>query len=210
MNLQFRPAAPDDAEAAVPLVYSSGPAAFDYVFAVPGKADAQAFLRRAFRDGRGEFGFRNHVVGEFDGRIVAAGAAWDGTANATFALAATRQIVACYGLGAGTGVMLRGLRVEAIVQPPGRRCWYVAHLGVLPELRSRGIGDTLVRHLLDVGRARGHTLAALDVATTNPRAEALYARLGFRTVHERPSTLANGRASVPNHRRMELPLGPPA
>ncbi len=207
MTLQFRPATPDDADAAVPLIYSSGPAAFDYVFAVPGKADSQAFLRRAFVDGRGEFGFRNHVIGIEDGRVVAAGAGWDGTATASFTLAASRQIIGCYGLGAGTGVMLRGLRVEAIVQPPGRRCWYVAHLGVPPDLRSRGIGVALVEHLLDSGRARGHSLAALDVAVTNPRAEALYARLGFRTTRELTSLLANAQATVPSHRRMELPLG---
>lgn len=209
MSLQFRPATAGDADAAVPLVYSSGPAAFDYVFGVPGRCDARAFLRRAFIDGHGEFGWRNHVVGELDGRLVAAGAAWDGAATPAFTLAAARQILGGYGPLAAPGVMLRGLRVESIVQPPGRRCWYVAHLGVPAELRGRGIGEALVGHLLAAGRARGHTLAALDVAVTNPRAETLYARIGFRTVAERTSTLANARATVPNHRRMELSLQGP-
>jgi hypothetical protein len=31
-GIQVRPARPDDLEAAVPLIYSSGPAAFDDVF----------------------------------------------------------------------------------------------------------------------------------------------------------------------------------
>jgi hypothetical protein len=32
MQIQFRPATPEDVEQAIPLIYSSGPAAFDYIF----------------------------------------------------------------------------------------------------------------------------------------------------------------------------------
>ena len=67
-QVRFRAATADDAEAAVPLIHSSGPAAFEYVFAVPGRGDARDFLMRAFVDGAGEFGWRNHWVGELDGR----------------------------------------------------------------------------------------------------------------------------------------------
>lgn len=105
MSITFRPACPSDADAAVPLIYSSGPAAFDHVFSVPGKATALGFLRRA---------------------LVA------------------RQIMGCYGPVAGAGVVRRGLRVERIIPPPDRRCWYVAHLGVPPELRGRGYGAALL------------------------------------------------------------------
>ncbi|HEV2681194.1 MAG TPA: GNAT family N-acetyltransferase, partial [Rhodanobacter sp.] len=72
-GLTFRPALAADVAAAIPLIHSSGPAAFDYVFAVSGVGDAQAFLRRAFIDGAGEFGWRNHVVGVLDGAVVAVG-----------------------------------------------------------------------------------------------------------------------------------------
>jgi ribosomal protein S18 acetylase RimI-like enzyme len=202
MPIAFRAAMPADAAAAIPLIYSSGPAAFDYVFTVPGRASALDFLHRAFRDGEGEFGFRNHLVGVVDGAVVAAGAAWDGRSNLAFALAGARQILGCYGFIQGPGTMLRGLQVESIVQPPGRRCWYVAHLGVHPAARSRGIGEALVAHLLSLGIGKGHTQAALDVAVTNPRAEALYQRLGFAVTQERASRLANAQATVPAHRRM--------
>jgi ribosomal protein S18 acetylase RimI-like enzyme len=206
MPIQFRPAAPDDAEDAVPLIYSSGPAAFDYVFSVPGKATALDFLMQAFRDGGGEFGCRNHVVGVLDGAVVATGAAWDGRSNLGFTLSAARQIVRTCSLAAGIAAMIRGLRVESIVQPPNSNTWYVAHLGVQPALRSRGHGEALVAHLLEAGRQRGHTRAALDVATTNPRAQSLYEHLGFVVTAERASKLANVQATVPSHRRMETRL----
>ncbi len=196
METVFRPARASDADAAVPLILSSGPAAFSYVF------DAGAFLRRAFAHGGGEFGWRNHVVGELDGRVVAAGAAWSGRATPRFTRAALGQVVSHYGVVAGTGVAVRGLRVETIVRPPARDVWYVAHLGVPAELRGRGIGVSLVRYLLELGQSQGYARTELDVAFTNPAAERLYGRLGYEVVAERASSLANDRVAVPGHRRM--------
>jgi ribosomal protein S18 acetylase RimI-like enzyme len=204
--MQIRPAGPEDADAAVPLIYSSGPAAFDYVFHVPGRATARDFLRRAFVDGAGEFGFRNHVVGISGDEVIAAGAAWSGRSNLRFAVAAARQIFVVYGLAAGAGVVSRGLQVESIIQPPRRDCCYVAHLGVRAELRGRGHGESLVRHLLAWGRRQGLTHAALDVAVTNPRAQALYERMGFKVTRELASRLSNAQATVADHRRMDLRL----
>jgi len=39
MSITFRTATPADADAAVPLIYRSGPATFDFVFTVPGKLE---------------------------------------------------------------------------------------------------------------------------------------------------------------------------
>ena len=208
MQVTFRAATPADADAAVPLIYSSGPAAFDFVFTVPGRATALEFLRRAFVDGAGEFGHRNHVVGVLDGCIVAAGAAWNGTSTLAFTRAAVRQIFSCYGPRAGSGVIVRGLRVESIIKPPTRDCWYLAHLGVPAELRSRGIGAALVAHLLARGRAQGMPVAALDVAVTNPAAQRLYERLGFEVTRLCVSKLSNAQATVADLRRMQLRLAP--
>ena len=208
MEVTFRPATPSDADAAVPLIYSSGPAAFDYVFSVPGRATALQFLHRAFVDGAGEFGHRNHVVGVLEGRVVAAGAAWNGTSTLAYTLAAARQIIGCYGARAGCGVIVRGLRLESVIRPPTRDCWYVAHLGVPSELRSRGIGAALVAHLLAQGRDQGMGVAALDVAVTNPAAQRLYERLGFAVTRLRVSKLSNAQSTVADLRRMELRLEP--
>jgi ribosomal protein S18 acetylase RimI-like enzyme len=208
VSFDFRPATPADADAAVPLIYSSGPATFDYVFCVPGKGTAVQFLRQAFLDGDGEFGFRNHVVGVRDGIVVATGAAWSGDATLSFTLAAARQILRFYGLVSGLGVIARGLKVESVIRPPARDCWYVAHLGVRPELRSQGIGARLVEHLLAQGRERKLPYAALDVAITNPRAQQLYERTGFRVTRECVSHLANAQATVASLRRMELRVSP--
>ena len=200
-GLSFRRAAASDAEAAVPLIHSSGPAAFEYVFAVPAVGDAQAFLRKAFIDGAGEFGWRNHVVGEREGVVVAVGAGYAGSTKWPFTLAAARQILGHYGWRRGAGVIARGLRVEAVIPPPAGAMYYLGHLGVAPAWRGQGHGAALVEYLL-AARPAGVSVI-LDVATTNPDAQRLYQRLGFVVVGERDSHLANAQGRVPAHRRMQ-------
>ena len=114
MPLSFRPARPEDVDAAIPLIYSSGPDAFDYAFARPGRNSAQDFLRRAFLQGGGQFGWRQHTVGELDGKVVAAGTIFGGEANLGYLLAATRQILGFFGLGS-VSVIHHGLQLEKII-----------------------------------------------------------------------------------------------
>jgi ribosomal protein S18 acetylase RimI-like enzyme len=58
--------------------------------------------------------------------------------------------------------------------------WLIIDIALLPEWQGRGIGGTLLRQLQqDAQDARTQGLA-LHVRLDNPRAQALYARLGFR------------------------------
>lgn len=203
MEVTFRDARPEDVEDAVPLIYSSGPAAFDYVFSHGTRVNARGFLGRAFVDERGEFSYRHHRVAVWEGEIVGVGACFSGEDARYFTVPVLRQIFGCYGPVTGLAVVRRGLQVERTVEPPKGRLHYIAHLGVVPELRGRGIGAQLVEHLLGIGRVQGRTTAGLDVAVTNPRAQRLYERLGFAVVRELESRYENATAVVPSHRRME-------
>ena len=199
-RIVLRPARSEDVDAAVPLIYSSGPDAFDYVF-----GDAWTFLRHAYLDGAGELGYRSHTVAEVDGNVVGVGAAYSGDTNLTFTVAAARQIVRHFGLRAPAAIV-RGLRTERVIRPPDKDMHYIGHVGVVESMRGRGIGARLIRHFLADGRARGCRTAELDVAVTNPDAQRLYERLGFRVEVERASTLRNANGSVSTHRRMVLLL----
>lgn len=205
MSLSFRTATADDADAAIPLIYSSGPAVLDYIFASHGKDDVFACMRRGFVRNAGELGYSIHTVAEFDGQVAGIGTAFSGDTLLRFMLAGTKNIFGYYGI-AGLGVVRRALQVETIVQPPANGVHYIGHLGIAPELRSKGIGRELVERLLDEGRQLGRKTAALDVSAENPRAQALYERLGFTVTRERVSTLENRFARVPNHFRMETNL----
>ena len=50
--------------------------------------------------------------------------------------------------------------------------------------RGRGVGTALLSAVSDQARARGATSVQLDVIDTNPRARALYEKVGFRPVSE--------------------------
>ncbi|GLK91740.1 GNAT family N-acetyltransferase [Pseudomonas turukhanskensis] len=196
MSLTFRPARADDVDAAVPLIYSSGPAAFNYVF---GADRVQDFLRQAFVGTQGQFSHRQHWVGEQHGRVVVAGTLISADANLRNMLAATWQILRFYGLWSSVGVIRRGLQMEHLIKPPKKGLNYLAHLGVQTGLTGQGIGSQLIDYFLKLGCARGLPKAALDVSAENPLAQALYERLGFRVVVQRVSTLAG----VPDHIYME-------
>lgn len=206
LTVRFRRAVPEDAAVAVPLIYSSGPDSFDYVFTTRDGGDALAFLEHCFVDGAGEFGWRNHWVGVAGDRVVAVGAGYGAETKWPFTLAAARQIISHYGWRRGPGAIARGLRVESVIRPPDGDMHYLAHLAVLPELRGQGVGHALIDHLIGLARDAGRRRITLDVAASNPRAEALYQRTGFRVAIERKSQLASECGRVVDHRRMERVL----
>jgi len=59
-------------------------------------------------------------------------------------------------------------------------------VAVAPSRRRRGIGGSIVRHLIEGARARGCRRAFLEVRPTNAAARALYAGFGFQEIGRRP------------------------
>ncbi|MEV5707667.1 GNAT family N-acetyltransferase [Actinoallomurus sp. NPDC052274] len=55
---------------------------------------------------------------------------------------------------------------------------YLGRIELHPDHQGQGIGGTLIRALIDRAHAQGRHVT-LDVLTVNPRAYALYRRLGF-------------------------------
>lgn len=202
MELKIRAAQPDDVEAAVPLIYSSGPAAFDYVFSCGAGRTAQEFLRYTFRRNGGEFSHRNHTVVTHNDEVVGIGARYSSAKSLAFLVSVFRQVIGFYGIRNGFQVARRGTQIEHMFKLPDRRQDYVAHLGVQSERRGLGVGRHLVEYFLEAGRTAGQTHATLDVSVENPRAQALYERIGFDVIEERASPIAE----VPDHRRMAFKL----
>ncbi len=68
---------------------------------------------------------------------------------------------------------------DAYVADRISECAHVEDLFVMPELRSRGIGTRILGHVERLAAERGFTWIGLAVGTDNPRARALYERLGY-------------------------------
>ena len=65
----------------------------------------------------------------------------------------------------------------------GTRGW-VGGMGVTPAARRRGIGERLMRQVIDHAREAGVRTLLLEVLETNTGAKALYEKLGFRTLRK--------------------------
>lgn len=202
--LEIRAACAADQPAAVPLIHSAGPVAFDYVFGRRGQPGT-AFLDFAFASGRGLFGSCNHFVALRAGQVVATVSLYGAAEHKTLARVLPRQIAQFYGVLRTPGVLRRSLQVAGMMPAPGDEVEYLANFGVAPALRGQGIGRRVLQFACTRARERGKQLLALDVVVGNPRAQALYERFGLRVVAERSFSGPEGR--VPDTRRMELALG---
>lgn len=205
-DIAFRACTPDDAELAVPLIISSGPSAFDYIFADSELEQTPHFVRRAFRDDGMELGHSVHTAMLLDGRLSAVGALWHAGHALPFMTAGVRQIYRHYGPLAGTRVVMRGLRMETVVKPPRKGIAYLGHFGVAPQRQGQGLGSVLIDHLIAQAKACGFGVAALDVSSGNPRAQKLYERLGFSVKKTNPADYRTRFGAIVEHRYMEKPL----
>jgi ribosomal protein S18 acetylase RimI-like enzyme len=170
-----RPARPDDADAVVPLIHESSRALIDATF---GPA-AGSVLHRDFVRGRGLFGYRQQLVLDMPDGVVATLTAYPGRRYRALSLQTMRSA----GLFRLPGVVRRTLAVAALFTPPDPDGLFLANVCVAGAARGRGHGTRLLRAA--VGRALGPV--ELDVSFGNPRAQALYERLGFVITGERPA-----------------------
>ncbi len=205
-DLSFRPCVANDVSTAVPLIYSSGPGAFDYVFCSRHAREAQDFLQQAFINGRSEFGFQQHLAAVLDGEVVGVGALRTQPESAGFMLAALRDIGSFYAAAQIPGVIYRGLRTERVIRPPQANRGLIYQLGVKPQMRGRGIGEQLVQQLILRAQTLALTHVALDVADNNPRARALYLRLGFKPRVIRHGGFQSAFGGIGSHEYMEKPI----
>jgi len=207
MTISLRAATVADATNAAPLIYSSGPIAFDYIFGRPRSVNALPFLTAAFRDGRGMFGHRNHWIAEKDGEVVGTMMCCSAKEHQSLNVGSLATMIKHFGLLTALGVARRGLRVEKMIKAPKKHCLYIGHLGVAANAQGQGIGRQLIEHALNLPAYQHLDTAALDVALTNPNAQRLYERLGFAVQEFRAlkDSQLEGFA-IPNHHYMEYPF----
>lgn len=200
-EIQLKPCTPQDVEQAVPLIYASGPDAFEYVFK-NNKISALDFLRFTFVKENGEFSYKNHYALYKENKIVGIVATFNAETAKKFTLADAKNILAFYKLKA-FGVMLKGLRVEQIIKIPVGNEIVIGHLGIDAEKRGQGLGTICLQEIQKTINKTKEQKIVLDVSEENPRAKKLYERLGFKVVKHNLSKLRNKYSYVPNHFRMK-------
>ncbi len=200
-NIELRPSKKEEVAQAVPLIYSSGPPSFEYVFKND-KVDAQDFLRYAFVRAGGEFSYQNHYSLYWEDKMVGIGSVFDAKMASGFTVADAMNIFRFY-KWASFGAVQSGLKVEKLILLPKKQEIAIAHLGIEPSMQGKGLGTKLIELLQAKANKTADSIWVLDVSEENPRAKALYDRLGFKVTKKNNSTLKNKYSYVANHFRME-------
>lgn len=206
MEMEIRQARPDDRGDIAALMYSAGPELFDFLYRTD-RVEARAFIAHEFRSGRGFCGWRNVTVAVVDGEVVATGCFYGGRDHGRLMLGSVLNALRFFRLSEALPMLLRSGHVDSVITQPAKDELYLASFAVAPAMRGRGIGEAMVRQQLATARERGYRLFSLDVSVLNPRAEALYRRLGLRVVREKHFTGRRPGFPVPDQRKMELVLG---
>jgi len=199
-NFTFRPATEQDTEACIDMVYSSGPEVQDYIFN-RGKTTAKDYIRHEFSKGGGFLGHRVHTVVEHEGKVIGVGAFYYLEQTKEMEKESFSNLLSFFNFWRLLQVLYYSLHTKSIVEPPREGSVYIADLGVNPEYRGKGVGSALLQHATEKAKANGFREMSLDVALNNPRAEALYSRLGFTVVKEKQFKGKKG-SNVPDSRLM--------
>ncbi|MCG6169321.1 GNAT family N-acetyltransferase [Leptospira sp. FAT2] len=197
-SLQIRPSEPQDVDVVVPLIYSSGPAAWDFVFTQNEKTPFD-FLRSSFIKRGNTISYTNHFVAEHQGEIVGAILSYRQPSFLLLNGGTALRIISVYGFAAPK-VMGRGLTTEGMIKPPKPGRLYLGHIAVSEKHRGKGIGKELIRFMAN--RFPNFKTLSLDVSQKNEAAIALYKGLGFRTIEARAFSGPPGK--IPDHYYMEV------
>ena len=117
------------------------------------------------------YSYENTLVAEVDGKVVGAMCAYDGADYQRL----KQPIVDTLGKDSGFSNLKETEAGE----------FYLDSVGVLPEYRGRGIASLLFEAQCQRAASLGHKVAGLIVDEDKPKAEALYARLGFRYLDDK-------------------------
>ena len=200
-KIELRKSQKSEVAIAVPLIYSSGPPSFEYVFK-NNQVTAVDFLKHAFVRVGGEFSYDNHYSLYLGDKMVGIGSVFDAKQAASFTLYDGLNIIRFYKFKS-VGVIKCGLQVEGLIKLPKKKEIVLGHLGIQPDMQGKGLGTQLIDGLMEKANKDSESRFILDVSEENPRAKALYDRLGFTTTKTNKSSLKNKYSYVANHFRME-------
>lgn len=187
------------------LIYSAGPELYDFIYKTSSHR-AQDFIQFEFESGNGFCGYRNVTVALVDGKVVATGCFYDGEAYLGLTLGTLKNMFRFYGPLKIWPILSRTRHIESVMQKPKINELYLSNFGVEPTMRSRGIGKAMLAHKIADARLKQYWLFSLDVADSNPRAQALYERLGLKVAKLKKFSGKRQGLQVPNAIKMELAL----
>lgn len=171
-HITIRPATPDDAQVVgAAVVMALGNQLARQYFG----DDCFAIARRLAEASDTQYSWRNAMVAELHGKVVAAVVGYDGAT-----LHSLRDATLCR-ITQYTGIIPSFTEDETSAGE-----FYIDSLAVVPEFRSMGIGRRLLEAFCYRAFEMGHHTVGLLVSDSHPAARQLYECVGFKAVGRRP------------------------
>lgn len=173
-EIQVRPAEKNDSEAVARLLMMAWPMD-SFLEMSPGMTeDDFALIIKSFVEAEDTlYSYRNTIVAARGEEIAGAMNGYDGALYEMLKKPVTDDFRRRFpDSGSGFGLVKETQAGE----------FYLDSIGVNPAMRSMGIGSRLFSAMLKRAAGLGFTKAGLIVDVDKPKAEALYLRLGFKTV----------------------------
>jgi ribosomal protein S18 acetylase RimI-like enzyme len=179
--MKIRKAQKDDIGNIAELIYSSGPDLYDFIYKTNNRA-AIEFIRYEFESGKGFCGYNNVTLAIQNEKIVATGCFFDGLIAGKLTAGTMVNMFKFYGILQIWEVLFRTKHITSVIKNPKKNELYLSNFGVLPEMRGQGIGKKILDTMIEEAKQLNYNFFSLDVADTNPRAEALYKKMGLDVV----------------------------
>jgi ribosomal protein S18 acetylase RimI-like enzyme len=193
MKTKNRPGRPDDADflARVMMLASRGHRARGVWDLIAGGSEENCldYLRRlALAEPASLCHHSSFIVAEHDGKPAAALCGFDPRAGGWEVLADAMKNVQ-----REKGWTQVDEKASADRTQPVWRCtfdtldgaWVIESVATIPEFRRRGLADSLMAEILEVGHIRGHRIAQLTILIGNLAAQRAYEKAGFRVRDEK-------------------------
>ncbi len=175
-EISLRDATPDHAALMADLMYQTGPATFDYLFA--DRATAEAHLARHWIRRGGAYSHVHATVANADGRVVGLELGYGAEVRAAQWPETQAQLRADMSAAELAAFSRRAEATAPLTAAVPDGAYFVHELAVVEDGRGRGWGRLLLEAAFARARAEGFASLRLDVDSDNP-ALAFYLRLGM-------------------------------
>jgi len=203
IELDIRQAHKDDKGPLAELMYSSGSDLYDYLFKTKNHS-ALEFIQFEFDSGIGFCGYKNVTVAVENDVVGGTACFYDGKAYKRLVSGTVKNVFKFYGPIKSLPIMNKMKHSSSLLKEPRPDELYLSNFGVSPALRGKGVGSLMIESKRAEAKKNAYRIFSLDVAESNPRAEALYSRLGYEVVANK--TFSGKDNKVSNVRKMELTL----
>jgi ribosomal protein S18 acetylase RimI-like enzyme len=105
-------------------------------------------------------------------------------------------------------ILKRSLHSSSVMKKPRENEMYLSNFGVNSNYRSKGIGTVMLNKKIAEAKNMGYKKFILDVSDKNPRAEALYKRMGLEVTKTKVFSGKPNDSDFPKSKQMELILTP--